>query len=147
MVKECALSAVAQQLALNEIPNPVFGSLQMPGCTAEDCLAVHRNPVVRRFLRYHLFLSNRIRLFLDAGYSAEEIFWSRYFWFARAAQLESAGVVESGALGEHTFDILAHPFPECEVDWNSGRDVDAMLRAHFRHDSGEADGFELANGF
>ncbi len=55
--------------------------------------------------------------FVDGGWSAEEVFWSRYFWICTYANFVRARTGPEAALEQFLFRFLERPSPYCEPDW------------------------------
>ena len=55
--------------------------------------------------------------FLDGGWSAEEVFWSRYFWIRTYANFAHSTTGPEAGLEQFIFKLLEQPSPDCEPDW------------------------------
>src|SRR4051794_28402797 len=55
--------------------------------------------------------------FLDAGWSGEEVFWSRYFWIRTYANFMCSTTGTEAGLERFIFKLLEQPSPDCEPDW------------------------------
>ena len=69
-------------------------------------------------LRMFLTLSQQPESFIAAGWSAESVFWSRYYWFRRFANIQSAKTGADPGLDQQALQILEYPFPPCSPDWS-----------------------------
>jgi hypothetical protein len=108
-------------------------------------LALLDDPVSGRALKFYFMLTELPLLIADLGLSAEEVFWSRYYWFRRYAKLREATIGRDAGLEQQAFQILEHPDPPCDPDWSelesiearAERDVAAQLGAwpHRRTDT------------
>jgi hypothetical protein len=78
--------------------------------------------------RFYQELTDSHRLFARDA-SAEEIFWTRYFWFSVLARVtqEITRRSDSG-LEQQLFKILEHPLPRCEPDWKRLGEVNALAK-------------------
>jgi hypothetical protein len=76
-------------------------------------------------LRIFLTLSQSSEMLLVAGYSAESVFWSRYYWFRRFANIRTARAGMDSGLEQQAFQILESPFPPCNPDWSQLEDLNA----------------------
>jgi hypothetical protein len=52
-------------------------------------------------------------------YDPESIFWSRYYWFLRFVHVVQGRQGADAGLEQQAFQILEHPWPDCEPDWNN----------------------------
>ena len=55
--------------------------------------------------------------FVDGGWSAEEVFWSRYFWIRTYANFVRSTTGPDARLEQFIFKLLEQPSPHCEPDW------------------------------
>lgn len=55
--------------------------------------------------------------FLDGGWSAEEVFWSRYFWISTYANFVRSTTGPDADLERFIQRLLERPSPACEPDW------------------------------
>jgi hypothetical protein len=85
-----------------------------PGVSPE-CLT---EPEAAAALCAYLTLTQRPELFVSAGWSPESVFWSRYYWFRRFANLRAASAGADQGLEQQAFQILESPFPPCNPDWS-----------------------------
>src|SRR5438876_11388299 len=49
------------------------------------------DPVAGKCLKFYILLTEFPEFFADRGVSAEQMFWTRYYWFLRFARLWQAG--------------------------------------------------------
>src|SRR5262245_28041037 len=81
-----------------------------------DALA---DPLAGPSLRAYLVLTQSADLFVSRGWSPEEVFWSRYYWFRRFyAVWESLTGRHDAGNEQWAFKILEYPYPECQTDWS-----------------------------
>ena len=93
------------------------------------------DPVCGRALKFYLMLTEMPQLIADLGLSAEEVFWSRYYWLRRYAKLREATLGQDAGLEQQASQMLDHPDPPCDPDWSeleilearAERDVAAQL--------------------
>lgn len=76
-------------------------------------------------LRTFLILTQQPKLLIDAGWSPETIFWSRYYWFRRYLYLRSILVGADAGLEQQAVQILETPFPQCEPDWSQLESIES----------------------
>lgn len=76
------------------------------------------NPKLQPSLRIFLTLTEFAEKFLEAGWSAESIFWSRYYWFRRFVVRQAEARGSDSGLEQQAFKILEQPFPACSPDWS-----------------------------
>ena len=62
-------------------------------------------------------LSEGANDFVDAGWSAEEVFWSRYFWICTYANFVRSTAGPDADLERFIRGLLERPSPFCEPDW------------------------------
>ncbi|WP_435016274.1 hypothetical protein TA3x_003838 [Tundrisphaera sp. TA3] len=89
-------------------------------------LALLDEPVSGRALKFYLVLTELPLLITDLGLTAEEVFWSRYYWFRRFARLREAINGRDVGLEQQAFQILEHPDPPCDPDWLELESIEAM---------------------
>jgi hypothetical protein len=82
------------------------------------------DPVAGPALRAFLILTQYAEWFMQQGWSADSVFWSRYYWFKRFALLRKRAVGFDAGIEQQAFQILEHPFPNCEPDWSDGPSVE-----------------------
>ena len=70
-----------------------------------------------RLLHFYQTLTDDTDAFLAAGFTAEEIFWSRFYWFERLRLLHQKNGGFDTGIDQQAFQILENPFPPCEPDW------------------------------
>ncbi len=63
-------------------------------------------------------LSERANDFVDGGWSAEEVFWSRYFWICTYANFVRSTAGPDADLERFIHRLLERPSPSCEPDWS-----------------------------
>jgi hypothetical protein len=83
------------------------------------------DPVSGRALRSYLMLTETPVLIAGLGLSAEDVFWSRYYWLLRYARLREATVGRDAGLEQQVSQILEHPDPPCDPDWSVLEAVEA----------------------
>jgi hypothetical protein len=66
--------------------------------------------------------------YLNEGWSAEEIFWSRYYWIRLYSNIMSATAGYDAGLEQSVFKVLEHPAPICAPDWQHGEEVDDLAQ-------------------
>ena len=66
--------------------------------------------------------------FLAEGWTAEEIFWCRYFYIRLYANLKSVSDGQDAGLEQTIFQVIESPLPKCEPDWRLLESMD--LFAH-----------------
>lgn len=67
--------------------------------------------------------------FMGSGWTAEDVFWSRYFWFRVHSLLTMRLRGNDAGLKQQGFKILEHPEPTCEPDWTRLEEVEALATA------------------
>lgn len=77
-------------------------------------------------IRAFLALSQRPEVFTAAGWSPEEVFWSRYFWARRVVNLNSAARGPDAGLEQQASQVLEHPLPSCTPDWSLLESVESQ---------------------
>src|SRR5262245_30039630 len=82
-------------------------------------LAMFDDPVAGQSLKFYVLLTDYPRLVSDLGLSAEELFWSRYYWFLRFARLRQAIAGVDVGMEDFGYRILAYPQPECQPDYSN----------------------------
>src|SRR5689334_17626387 len=90
-------------------PSPSFKGVN-PSCFEE--------PVEDSALRAFLTLTQASELFLEAGWSPEAVFWSRYFWFRRFSNARTSRAGADAGLEQQATQILESPHPSCDPDWS-----------------------------
>jgi len=76
-----------------------------------------------------LALSQSSEMLLIAGHSAESVFWSRYYWFRRYANIRAAKAGTDAGLEQQAFKILETPFPPCDPDWSQLEEINVRAAA------------------
>lgn len=95
--------------------------------------AVHRhekspleeNLTTGRALKFYTLLTIAPELLADEELSAEQIFWSRYYWFSRYIKLRQALGAGDVALHQQALRIL-EDHPHCSADWTTLEKVEAL---------------------
>jgi hypothetical protein len=90
-------------------------------------LALLGDPRVGQALRSYLLLTERPECFTSRGWSPEEVFWSRYYWFLRFSKLRTTSSGPDAGLEQQAFQILEHPHPSCLPDWSELERVELMV--------------------
>jgi hypothetical protein len=82
-------------------------------------------------LRAYLVLTESAELFINHGWSPEEVFWSRYYWFRRFCEVWAAltGSRDDGN-EQWAFKILEYPYPKCQTDWSALEWVEPLAIEH-----------------
>jgi hypothetical protein len=68
-------------------------------------------------LRAYLLLTEHPEAFSDR-YDPESIFWSRYYWFLRLIRVFQECEGADAGMEQQAFQILEHPWPNCDPDWS-----------------------------
>lgn len=84
-------------------------------------------------LRNYLSLSASPQSFVSNGYSHEEVFWSRYFWFRVHTTRRVLLLGPDAGLEQQAARILDAPFPLCHPDW---KNLEIVEKAATREASG-----------
>jgi hypothetical protein len=77
-------------------------------------------------LRAFLVLTHCPRLFVGRGWTAEEVLWSRFYWFRRFVRLRIARSGPDAGLEQQACRLLEDPEPECSPDWSHLEWVEAL---------------------
>ena|SRR5688572_3285611 len=93
-----------------------------------DNLSLGAKPTPDQALQSFRRLTDFADSFLTQGWLAEEVFWSRYFWFSVFVRLETALKGPDAGLEQQAFKLLDSPFPECLPDWSELEKIDARLK-------------------
>ena len=104
-------------------------------------VALLDDPLGGQALKFYLLLTEMPELLADQRLSAEQRFWSRYYWFLRYVKVREAAAGPDAGLEQQAFQILEPPPPGCCPDWSMveqvqaavARDVAAPRRADARH--------------
>ncbi len=88
------------------------------------------DPTAAAALYVFLTLTQSAELFVSKGWSAETIFWSRYYWFRRFTTIQRAKVGFDAGLEQQATQLLEHPFPPCEPDWTRLESLEKFLGLH-----------------
>jgi len=114
----------------------------IPGLSDKYNLAFVNDARTGRSLKNYIILTERAELFAARGITAEEVFWSRYFWFLRFVNLRQAMHGSDAGLEQQAFQILEYPYPDCAPDWSSLESVtmavDTEVRAELQQPAGDA---------
>ena len=86
------------------------------------------DPVAGPSLRAFLVLTQSSARFIERGWDAESIFWSRYYWFKRFVRLRSRSAGHNPGLEQQAVQLLEQPFPRCAPDWSNLENVERMAR-------------------
>jgi hypothetical protein len=54
---------------------------------------------------------------VESGWSAEEVFWSRYFWISTYSHFTHSTAGPEPGLEQFIHKLLDQPSPYCEPDW------------------------------
>ena len=71
------------------------------------------------YLRFYIMLTEAPESFTAEGFSAEQIFYSRYYWFCRYSRVKQAIAGADMSLEQQGFKMLEHPYPKCKPDWSA----------------------------
>jgi hypothetical protein len=96
-----------------------------PSAAGADPVAI-ADPVVGPSLRRFLILSQFPEAFTRIGWTPEEVFWSRVYWFRRFVRLRIGTTGPDAGLEQQAIQILEHPRPECSPDWSDLEWVEAL---------------------
>jgi hypothetical protein len=91
-------------------------------------LALLDDPLAGRALKFYLLLTEMPDLIADQRLSAEQMFWSRYYWFLLHVRLREAVVGPDAGLEQQAFQILEHPRPICTPDWSMIDELEAAAK-------------------
>jgi hypothetical protein len=83
------------------------------------------DPLAGQALKFYLLLTEMPDLLADEGFSAEERFWSRYYWFLLYVRLRQASAGPDAGLEQQALQILQHPQPPCSPGWSILTEVEA----------------------
>jgi hypothetical protein len=89
-------------------------------------LALLDDPLAGQALKFYLLLTEMPELLAAHTFSAERLFWSRYYWFLRYVHLRQAD--PDAGLEQQAMQILEHPHPACAPDWSVQEKVEAAAR-------------------
>jgi hypothetical protein len=90
-------------------------------------LALLDDPISGQALKFYLVLTELPLLIADLGLSAEEVFWSRYYWFLRHAKLRQATVGRDAGIEQQAFQILEYPNPPCDPNWSELKSIETKV--------------------
>jgi hypothetical protein len=74
-------------------------------------------PLSGRALKFYLLLTEMPSLLGEGTFSAEQVLYSRYYWFVRFARLRQAMAGHDAGLEQQALQILEQPPTDCELDW------------------------------
>lgn len=74
----------------------------------------HSGSALHAFLTLTQFAEH----FLRNGWSAESLFWSRYYWFRCFVARQAKSHGKNTGLEQQAIEILEHPYPACSPDWS-----------------------------
>jgi hypothetical protein len=117
---------------VNLVSADVLARAEATGWTSEYNRSMLDDPVAGPSLRYYLLLTEKPEVAASRGYSPEEIFWSRYFWFQCFARLWQTGHGPDAGIEHQAFQILEYPQPTCCPDWSHLEEVEAGAEKHAR---------------
>ena len=80
------------------------------------------------YLRYYILLTDAPGIFVAEGFSAEQIFYSRYYWFCRYSAVSQAIAGKDAGLDQQGFMILERPYPECSPDLSVVESIQAQAK-------------------
>lgn len=66
---------------------------------------------------------------LQSGERAEDVFWSRYYWFSVFARLSESEHGFDAGIQQTLFKLLEHPQPSCAPDWTLLEAIEGRARA------------------
>lgn len=78
------------------------------------------------YLRFYILLTEAPELFANEGFSAEQVFYSRYYWYCRYSKVRQAISGFDAGLEQKEFKILEHPYPVCTPDWSVVERIQAL---------------------
>jgi hypothetical protein len=64
-------------------------------------------------------------LLAGEGFTAEGVFWSRYYWLRRYALVRAGTAGYDAGLEQQVLRVLEYPHPACTPDWADLEAVDA----------------------
>jgi hypothetical protein len=76
------------------------------------------DPAIERCLTFFLLLTHAPDLLPGQVATAEQLFYSRYYWFRRYQCLITETGGPNAGLAQQAFQLLEHPSPECIPDWS-----------------------------
>jgi hypothetical protein len=123
-----------RRVGLRQAPAEGFG---MRIVTEEDLAAIrspapstegiapdgHSDPQAGPALRTFLVLTQSRRALIERGWTPEDIFYSRYYWFRRFVNLRVASTGPDAGLEQQAHQILEHP--DCDPDWSAVERVES----------------------
>ncbi|QSI32127.1 hypothetical protein GNX71_22110 [Variovorax sp. RKNM96] len=90
--------------------------LSSAALTAETALAAFRR------------LDDSAQDLLQSGERAEDVFWSRYYWFSVFARLSESERGFDAGIQQNLLKLLEHPQPTCAPDWTLLEAVERQAR-------------------
>jgi NAD(P)-dependent dehydrogenase (short-subunit alcohol dehydrogenase family) len=91
-------------------------ALQGPGASEHSAWAAapeSSEDALDRCLRVFDVLSPHARRYTELGWSAEDVFWSRYFWLRFLGVISESFRGADAGLEQQVFQLLEHPDPAC----------------------------------
>ena len=73
--------------------------------------------------------------FLDRDWSAEDVFWSRYFWICTYPDFVQSTTSSQVRLEQFMFKLLEQLSPDCESDWPWVERLVELSRQRTKHSS------------
>jgi hypothetical protein len=83
-------------------------------------------PAAGRSLRFFLLLTHFPELLTHEQPTAEELFWSGYYWLARYVELQLTLHGPDAGLEQQLAEVLETPYPTCNPDWSHLESVEAQ---------------------
>jgi hypothetical protein len=98
-------------------PAPLLSGAAFPEASERDLLGTFEA------------LTEHSALFVSAGFSPSEVFASRYYWFMRLLFLRKHRHGYDAGLEQQAFQLLEHPAPPCDPDWQALEHLSEQARA------------------
>ncbi len=92
-----------------------------------NVLFLNNSEVTDQALQAFQQLSEEADSLLIQGWTAEEIFWSRYFWFGVFVRKTNNQKGFDAGLEQQLLHLLETPFPDCSLDWSVLESIDARI--------------------
>ena len=99
-----------------------------------DCRFV-KSGAYNSSLRIYKLLTDTPQSFIDCGWSAEDILWSRYFWFSVFVKSKIEKVGFDAGLEQQAFKLLEASFPKCLPDWSMLEQVNFLVEQQAKIDA------------